>query len=148
MRRAAWDVLDLATLLRQVCDEFSDAGYEVTCQCTKPVACNVRTEALRRALTNLVDNAVKYGSRARVSLTCGDREAVIRIDDDGPGIPEDDLERVFKPFQRVDRARGSETGGTGLGLTVARNVVRAHGGEMTLANRLDGGLQQIIRLPR
>lgn len=140
--------VDLATLIEQVCEEFSDAGAAVSCNCTRPSACLVRPESLRRALTNLVDNAVKYGNRARVRMTCDDLEAVIVVDDDGPGIPDDDLERVFRPFQRVDRARGADTGGTGLGLTVVRNIIRGHGGDVTLENRPEGGLRQVVRLPR
>lgn len=140
--------VDLATLIEQVCEEFVDAGSDVSCNCTRPAACLVRPESLRRALTNLVDNAVKYGHRARVLMTCDDVEAVIVVDDNGPGIPQADLERVFQPFQRVDRARGADTGGTGLGLTVVRNIIRGHGGDVRIQNRPDGGLRQTVRLPR
>ena len=103
---------------------------------------------MRRALANLIENAVKYGQRARVALI-EERDAVIvRIDDDGPGIPPEQMESVFRPFVRLDSSRSRETGGMGLGLTVARTIVRAHGGDISLSNRPEGGLRTEIRLPR
>src|SRR5207237_661988 len=86
----------------------------------------VRPLALRRALRNLVENAVAYGGRARVTLRREAGEAVVTVEDDGPGIPEDELERVFEPFVRLEGSRSRETGGVGLGLAIARSVVRAH----------------------
>jgi signal transduction histidine kinase len=107
-----------------------------------------RPTALRRALANLIENAAKYGERARVALLPADDRLVVRIDDDGPGIPEERQEAVFKPFVRLEESRSRETGGTGLGLTVARSVVRAHGGDIALRNRPEGGLRVEARLPR
>jgi signal transduction histidine kinase len=111
-----------------------------------PYAC--RPTALRRAVSNLVDNAVRYGDRARVALTATPDGPRITIDDDGPGIPADRIEEVYKPFVRLETSRSRETGGTGLGLSIARSIILAHGGELTLGNRKDGGLHVEIRLPR
>ncbi len=141
--------VDFRTLLQRVCDDSSDAGNLVTLEAdedTVPYDC--RPVAMRRALNNLIDNAVKYGSRAHVSLREGPDSVLVTIDDDGPGIPDDRREDVFKPFQRLEQSRSRDTGGTGLGLTVARTIVRGHGGDITLSNRRTGGLRVEIRLPR
>ena len=103
---------------------------------------------MKRALRNLVENAVKYGGAAEMRLERGPTEYTVTIEDGGPGIPEDELETVFRPFYRLERSRSRETGGTGLGLAVARAVVREHGGEIMLANRPEGGLRQAVVLPR
>jgi len=141
--------VDLRTLLQRVCDDAGDAGLPVTLEVGEdavPYGC--RPVALRRALSNLIDNAVKYGSQARVSLAQGPSRVVVTIDDDGPGIPDDRREDVFKPFRRLEESRSRETGGTGLGLTVARTIVRAHGGDIALKNRDQGGLRVEVTLPR
>jgi len=140
---------DLRSLLQRVCDDVADAGHEVTLEAAdRAVRYGCRTAALRRALTNLVDNAAKYGHRARVSLRDDGDWLVITIDDDGPGIPEERKEDAFKPFQRLEASRSPQTGGTGLGLTVARTVIRAHGGDITLINRDGGGLRAEVILPK
>ena len=142
-------MVDLRTLFQRVCDDMTDAGHEVTLDAGNtavPFAC--RSVALRRALGNLIGNAVKYGHRARVSLGEQDDAISITIDDDGPGIPEDRREDVFKPFLRLEESRSRQTGGTGLGLTVARTIVHAHGGGITLSNRDGGGLSVNVKLPR
>ncbi|MBC7953486.1 MAG: HAMP domain-containing protein [Rhodospirillaceae bacterium] len=107
-----------------------------------------RPMALKRAVANLIGNAVKYGGTARASLTEDDGQVVITVDDDGPGIPEAEFERVFAPFVRLEASRNRETGGSGLGLSVARAAARAHGGDITLANRPEGGLRVRLSLPR
>ncbi len=141
--------VDLRTLLHRICDDAGDAGHPVTLDIgDHPVPYDCRPVALRRALSNLVDNAVKYGRLARVSLAEEADAIVVAIDDDGPGIAEDLQEDVFKPFHRIEISRSRETGGTGLGLTVARTIVRAHGGDVTLHNRDGGGLRVSVRLPR
>ncbi len=142
-------MVDLRTLVQRVCDDVADAGHEVTLNVgdeAVPIGC--RPAALRRALTNLIDNAVKYGRQARVSLASMPDNVLIRIDDDGPGIPEELQEDAFRPFRRLEPSRSRETGGTGLGLTVARAIVRAHGGDITLTNRAEGGLRTELSLPR
>ena len=110
-----------------------------------------RVDGMRRALRNVIENAVRYGERARVKLTVTAENLEISVDDDGPGIPEADFERVFAPFVRLENSRNRVTGGVGLGLAIARTIVRAHGGDIVLANRSNGstpGLRAVIRLPR
>jgi signal transduction histidine kinase len=104
--------------------------------------------ALKRALANLIENARVYGHAARIRLSAGPTEYAIAIDDDGPGIPETELERVFRPFFRLEASRNRDSGGAGLGLAIARSVVRVHGGDIVLKNRPEGGLQALVSLPR
>ncbi len=104
--------------------------------------------ALKRCLGNLVDNALQYGELATIAVTDSDEELTIRVLDNGPGIPEAELERVFEPFYRLESSRNRATGGTGLGLSIARDVAQAHSGSLTLANRSDGGLEAKLVLPR
>jgi len=142
-------LVDLKTLLQRVTDDMADAGHAVTLEigdAALPYGC--RPAALRRALTNLIDNAVKYGGEARLSVAVEPESIEIRIDDRGPGIPAPRQEDAFKPFHRLEASRSRETGGTGLGLTVARTILRALGGDVTLANRPEGGLRVVVRLPR
>ncbi len=142
-------VVDLNTLIQRVHDSFIDMGQSVKVTLgSNPVPFNCQPVALRRALTNLIDNAVKYGQSAQVQLNEVDQNIQIRIDDKGPGIPEDRHADVLKPFYRLEESRSRETGGTGLGLTVARTIVHAHGGDITLQNRPEGGLRVEITLPR
>jgi hypothetical protein len=104
--------------------------------------------AIKRAFANLIENAVKYGKVARVQLDDLAERILVRIDDDGPGIPEADMEVVFEPFRRLDPSRNRGTGGTGLGLTIARQVISQHGGTIRLLNRPAGGLTTLVELPR
>ncbi|PIO99800.1 ATPase, histidine kinase-, DNA gyrase B-, and HSP90-like domain protein [uncultured Pleomorphomonas sp.] len=138
---------DLVALVEAVSADFSDLGHDVTVEGPEHVYLSVRPVSLRRALRNLVENAVRYGVRARIRLERSAAAVVIAVDDDGPGIPEDKMEEVFAPFTRLETSRNLETGGVGLGLATARSVVRAHGGELTLANRPGGGLTATIHLP-
>jgi signal transduction histidine kinase len=132
--------VDLAKLLHTLCDDLIDLGEEV--QYHGPEACTVccRPLALQRAVTNVLTNAVSYGGRARITLEPRVGNCEIRVEDDGPGIPEAQFEAVFEPFVRLDPARNRSTGGSGLGLSIARSVMRSHGGDVTLANRNGGGL--------
>ena len=141
--------IDLLTLLHRVCDDAGDSGHQVTLEAGEDaVPYDCRPVALRRALTNLIDNAIKYGHQARVTLENDSDGILVRIDDNGSGIPEEFLEDAFKPFQRLEASRSRETGGTGLGLTLARTIIRAHGGEINLSNRSEGGLRVEILLPQ
>jgi signal transduction histidine kinase len=140
--------VDLAALLGSVCSDLSDAGLPAECERHEALPYSCHPTALRRALTNLIENAAKYGGRAEVSIVAEGQDVVVRIDDRGPGIPEDQLDSVFRPFHRLESSRSRQTGGTGLGLTVARTIVRAHGGEITLQNRSEGGLRVRVALPR
>jgi signal transduction histidine kinase len=103
---------------------------------------------LKRALNNLVDNAVLYGDRATVRVEETADALLLRVLDEGPGLPEAELERVFEPFYRLEASRSRATGGSGLGLGIARNVARTHGGELVLRNRPEGGLEARLTLPR
>ena len=141
------EVVDITALLQSVCDDAADAGQEVEFKTDGRTAISCRPTALRRALTNLIDNAAKYGERARVELEKIDDQIVVCIDDDGPGIPESECEKVFEPFYRIERSRSRETGGVGLGLSVARTIVRAHGGDIEVVNRPEGGLRLRVNLP-
>ena len=107
-----------------------------------------RPEALKRCLGNLIDNALKYGDSATILVEDQPNCLVIRVQDQGPGIPEKELERVFEPFYRVERSRGRNTGGTGLGLSIARNIAQLHGGALILRNRKDRGVEAVLNLPR
>jgi signal transduction histidine kinase len=153
----AVSALDMAELLRTLLDEAGDARPEAAPNLAYegPPHWTVRARplALKRALTNLIANAVMYGGGARVRLvppvSVGAAGAMltIEIEDDGPGIPPGDLERVFEPFHRGEPSRNRETGGVGLGLPIARNIMRAHGGDVVLANRPTGGAKATVTLP-
>ncbi len=139
---------DLAALLQAVCDDAADAGEDVSYSGPDRIAAQGRPAALKRAFINLVDNAVKYGDRARVAAALADETITVTVDDAGPGIAGEDLERVFDPFVRAEQSRSRDSGGVGLGLAVVRAAVRAHGGEVSLANRAAGGLRATVSLPR
>jgi len=139
--------VDVAALLASVVDDMADAGLPVTMAPAAPLTHECQPGALKRAITNLLDNAVKYGKRAQAAISTTANAIEITIDDDGPGIPEAELPRVFQPFYRVEESRNRDTGGTGLGLAIAQSIVQAHGGELTLANRPGGGLRATIKLP-
>jgi signal transduction histidine kinase len=140
---------DLNALLQTLCDDLADVGSHVVYHSElQRMPYFGRIVALKRAINNLIENAVKYGDRAEVSLKQTDKELQIRISDEGPGIPQDQLEKVFAPFYRVDTARSPKKSGTGLGLAVARDIIRAHGGEIRLYNREPHGLTAVISLPR
>jgi signal transduction histidine kinase len=139
--------VDLAALVRSLCDDLADAGQPVHYQGPDRLRFAGRPVALRRALTNLIDNAVQYGGLAEVGLDV-DRDAVrLTIEDRGPGIPASAREQVFQPFFRLEPSRSRATGGAGLGLAVARTIVHRHGGEITLHDRPGGGLAVRITLP-
>lgn len=140
--------LDLAALLAGICDELVETGAQIRLLTADAAPFFGRRWALKRALRNLIDNALKYGGHAEVTLSLTPGYATILVDDAGPGIPPNELENVFRPFYRLERSRSRDTGGTGLGLAVARSVVRVHGGDITLANRQEGGLWQSVMLPR
>ena len=141
------ETFDLDALAADCAEGFSETGGAVTFDGGGALPVEADPAALRRALGNLIANAVKYGGAARVKAFALDGRAVITVEDDGPGLPEDELEAVFEPFHRAERSRSRETGGAGLGLTVARQAARAHGGDVTLTNRSEGGLVARLDLP-
>jgi signal transduction histidine kinase len=143
---------DLDALLESLCADLAEMGWDVTFANGERVAWRGRPDGLRRALRNVIENAVRYGNRARVNLTVSPDSLEVIVTDEGPGIPPDEFERVFAPFVRLESSRNRSTGGVGLGLAIARTIVRAHGGDITLANQNGStavsGLKVIIRLPR
>lgn len=147
----AMQLLDIDSLLDSVCADAADAGQDVTLEGQTHASIMAQPNALRRCLTNLVDNAVKYGRFARLQIMregSGEQShIVIRIRDGGSGIPEDQLAAVFEPFFRLETSRSRDTGGTGLGLTIARNIAENHRATLTLRNHPDGGLEVTLRLP-
>ncbi|SEO18724.1 Signal transduction histidine kinase [Pseudorhodobacter antarcticus] len=136
--------VDITALLG---DLVSDTGGCASLAPTGPIYATIRPQALNRALRNLIDNAVRYGGIANVTLAQTPGTTVISIADTGPGLPDDQLEEVFEPFVRFEQSRSRDTGGVGLGLAIARTIIQAHGGTVTLCNTPDGGLEAVVRLP-
>jgi signal transduction histidine kinase len=139
--------VDVNSLLETVRGEFAELGREVTVEghAVKPLP--GKPQALKRCITNLVGNAVNFGGRARIVVRDGP-QLLISVCDEGPGIPPEELEKVFEPFYRLESSRNRDTGGTGLGLSIARDVAQAHGGSLVLRNRPQGGLEARLTLPR
>jgi signal transduction histidine kinase len=144
--------MDIAALCCTVADEASDArpdqAEKISYDGPEKLVIRARPLALKRAIANLVANALNYGGAARLVLA-QDGAGLVRLTvaDEGPGIPEAELEAVFTPFRRLEASRNRETGGTGLGLTIARNILRGHGGDVVLQNRPEGGLIAVASLP-
>lgn len=138
--------LDLGALVQSVVDDLAEMGADVSFDGGKLVL-EGDPIGLRRIITNLVENAVKFGKRARVTLVRDGETVLVLVADDGPGLADSEIERVFEPFYRVDPSRAPNTGGFGLGLSVARSIARAHGGDVTLSSRDGGGLLATVRLP-
>jgi signal transduction histidine kinase len=145
------EATELGALVADVVGEYEDMGEDVVLGEAERLVMPLRATWLRRALRNLVSNALRYGSRARVSLRREGGEAVLVVEDDGPGIPDHEIARMMEPFTRLEASRNSATGGTGLGLTLARAIADQHGGSLHLANRQEGGettgLTATLRLP-
>lgn len=140
--------VDISALIESLCDDLRDLGRDVTCQQLERLPYTCRPVALKRALRNLIENATDYGERARLDIEQDRENLNIIIQDDGPGIPEEAFERVFAPFERLEESRNRETGGIGLGLAIARSIIRSHGGDISLANRTGGGLTVTVTLPK
>jgi signal transduction histidine kinase len=140
--------VDVMALLESLQADMAEMGSPITIKGTALRPYLARPAALKRCLANLLDNAIKYGKSASISVDDNDARLEIRIQDAGSGIPESELERVFEPFYRLEGSRSRESGGTGLGLTIAKNIVEAHGGRLTLANRSSGGLEARLTFPR
>ncbi|HYH71519.1 MAG TPA: ATP-binding protein, partial [Methyloceanibacter sp.] len=112
-----------------------------------PLMVAVRRHAFKRAIANLVNNAARFARRVEVVACRRDRWLVIEVDDDGPGIPEDEWDNVFRPFYRIDNARNQDSGSTGLGLAIARDIARIHGGDIALSQSSLGGLKAVLSVP-
>jgi signal transduction histidine kinase len=139
--------VDFNLLLDTVRGEFVEMGKDVTVEGRALRPLPGKPQALKRCITNLVGNAVNFGARARILVRDGARLEIV-VCDDGPGIPPEELQKVFEPFYRLESSRNRDTGGTGLGLSIARDVAQAHGGSLVLRNRSEGGLEARLTLPR
>lgn len=139
--------VDLVALINAVCDDISDLGGQAVFNGPDRLIYRCRPNALKRALSNLIDNAVKFGGSADVRLNNAGTNVEVVIEDNGPGIPDSELEAIFNPFYRVETSRSRDTGGVGLGLSVARSIIDTHGGRILIANRRAGGLSITVELP-
>ena len=140
--------IDVNTLLESMQSDYRETGGEVEIRGRVAGPYLGRPMALRRCLTNLLDNALRYGKRPAVIIDDTPLALTLRVQDEGPGLPADQLERAFEPFFRGEASRSRGTGGSGLGLGIARNIARAHGGDLVLRNRPEGGLEATLTLPR
>jgi two-component system OmpR family sensor kinase len=139
--------LDLRSLTETITDDLSDRGAAVTLDPGEPLVLDGNPAALKSMLVNLISNALKYAGNAEVKLDRDDEQILVEVRDDGPGIPAEDLDRMFEPFFRGEKSRNRDTGGIGLGLASARAVARAHGGDVVIRNREEGGLSALVTLP-
>jgi signal transduction histidine kinase len=140
--------LDVNAMLESLQADAEAMGRDVQIEGAAAAPYPARPQSLRRCVGNLIDNAVRYGKHARVCVRDDAKHLEIVVADEGPGIPPDKLEQVFEPFFRLDASRSRESGGVGLGLSIARDIARAHGGSLELRNRPQGGLDAILTLPR
>ncbi|KRA20251.1 ATP-binding protein [Lysobacter sp. Root604] len=140
--------VDLASLLISLCDDVADAGGDALYDGPDHAYLPCQPIAMRRAFANLIDNGCRYGDRVRVSLQETEQALRVTVVDAGPGIPPEQYEHAFAPFRRLDDARARHAGGSGLGLSIARSVIRGHGGDIALAPGVQGGLQVRVELPR
>lgn len=142
--------IDLLALAEAVADGFAGASFsgDVEEMSPRDFVCVARPVALKRCISNLVQNAIAYGKAAHLSLSRSDKTLTLTVRDEGPGMPADQLEQMFAPFVRHEPSRSRQTGGLGLGLTIARNIARGAGGDVTLANHPEGGMVATLTLPR
>lgn len=140
--------LDLSAIIETICDDLADLGHKVSLERRDKAIVTGRRLALKRAFANLIGNALKYGDTATVRVSTTSEAIAIQIADSGPGIPENEIENVFRPYYRIEASRNRDTGGTGLGLTVALSIIESHGGSLQLRNRAEGGLVAAVVLPQ
>ena len=138
---------DLPQVLLSIANDYADQGVDIGYAGPAHAVYRGRPLTLKRAFTNVIDNAAKYARNPQIELACEETALVVAIRDRGPGIPPDALDNVFRPYYRIDKSRNRTTGGVGLGLTVAQAIVQGHGGEIILKNRPEGGLEARIVLP-
>ncbi|MEQ8506406.1 MAG: ATP-binding protein [Rhodospirillales bacterium] len=139
--------VDIAGLCNEIAHDLGDVGLEVSCNAAEPVHVICHPTALKRAIRNVAENGAYYGDRARIAVSADENQVSIAVEDDGPGIPDAEHEAVFEPFARLETSRNAETGGVGLGLSIARNILRAHGGDVRLENLTPKGLRVMMFLP-
>lgn len=141
-------LVDMMSLLESLQADMRETGGIVTLQGQVSEPYPGRPQALKRCLGNLIENAIKYGKTAHVVIDDNDQRLELKILDKGPGLPDAELEKVFEPFYRVEASRNRDSGGNGLGLAIAKNVIELHGGRIALSNRAGGGLEVVLALPR
>ena len=146
--RESFERVDLAELIDGIAEEYRELGHQLGFEADGPHKLQVQPNLLRRAIRNLVDNALKYAGSADIEIASADDDVSIAVLDRGPGLPAEELERIAGAFYRAEPSRNRETGGAGLGLSIVQAVVDAHGGTLTLANREGGGFSATIRLPQ
>lgn len=142
------ETTDVVALVRDVVDEFALMGKQVEISEAQPTTVELRRAAVKRALRNLIDNAIRYGRQPKVSLTSDRAHVWLVVEDEGPGIPPAELDRVLRPFERLETSRNRNTGGAGLGLAIVQSIVQAHGGVMEIQNKAGNGLRVGLGLPR
>ena len=147
MQREETRTVDLHALLDSVAADLAELGHDIAVEDSARVLAACRAAALRRALRNLLENAAAYGGQAFARIERYGEDIRVVVEDEGPGIPEGELERVFEPFVRLEASRSRDTGGSGLGLAIVRSIVRGHGGDIRLENRAGGGLRVTVALP-
>jgi two-component system osmolarity sensor histidine kinase EnvZ len=140
--------VDIAALAREIAADSVRGGGDVAVEGVASASTPGRARALKRCLANLIDNAVAHGDKVRVAINSDDRAISVSVDDNGPGIPEELYEEAFRPFSRLDETRSRNQKGVGLGLAIARDVARSHGGDISLSQSPLGGLRAALRLPR
>ena len=138
------EVVDLRDFLKSLC---SDMSAHCSFGLSDDISVRLRPNAFRRALRNLLEKAVRYGGGAQISWAVRDANLVLNINDTGPGIPDNELQKVFDPFYRLEQSRSLETGGYGLGLSIARTIIQSHGGDIGLVNRHGVGLRAVVTIP-
>ena len=139
--------IDLSAMVETLADDLADMGQDVAVTRSSRAVVLGDAVALRRCIANLVENAVRYGGSARISVTCDKARATVAVEDDGPGVPAASIERLCEPFYRGEASRNRETGGVGLGLSIARSIAESHDGQIGFANRPEGGLRASVTLP-
>lgn len=141
--------IDLSAIVETLADDLADMGQDVAVTHSSRAVVRGDAVALRRCIANLVENAVRYGGSARIAMTVTDGRVTVAVEDDGPGVPDAAIERLCEPFYRGEASRNRETGGVGLGLSIARRIADSHGGRLAFANRAGGtsGLWASITLP-
>jgi len=140
--------VDLAALIDSLCQDLSDIGLAVESQLNDKISYSCRPIALRRAFSNLIENGVKYGEAVAVKIIEETDQIKIIISDQGPGIQQEQQKRLFEPFERLEESRNHQSGGLGLGMTIALTIIGGHGGAITLHNRPSKGLDVVVVLPK
>src|SRR5690606_34602922 len=139
--------VDLWSLLLSIADNYTEATLDERNSDMLDAIAYCQPVSVQRSITNLIDNAIAYGGKAKLALRQDNNELVLSVKDNGPGIPPEQIEEMFKPFSRAEKSRNRESGGFGLGLTIARNVARANAGDILLKNDPSGGLIAELHLP-